>query len=364
MKTVISSYQTTLILIAVLVATTIIFLPSLLIERSAQDAWITMLLLIGYGIILALIYTPLCQRMGRVDIVHYSQKVLGKALTFPLTIILIIAFIFLCGTVVRETSEVLINAYMTNTPLWFFNGAMLFTIALITYYGLEVLARSLEVIFYIFLISYMLTFILLIDVISFDLLQPVLSRGITPLFIDMYPGLLFFSELSIILIIAPQITEKGNILKPLLTAVLVAGILLILPVLFSLMIFGPHLSKELIVPIVNLNSYIQKLMILERVDPLFIFYWVGGGIMKGAIFFYAAVYLAQKLFNLSTHYLFIPIILPFTFYISFTFFQNVAEIKSFLITGIPFYLAALVVYPVLLLLISIIRGVDFSDDKT
>ncbi|MFW5991914.1 MAG: GerAB/ArcD/ProY family transporter, partial [Halanaerobiaceae bacterium] len=176
-----------------------------------------------------------------------------------------------------------------------------------------------------------------------------------------YPGIIYFSPLFIILILAPQITEKGVVLRPLVKAVLFSGFLLILPILYSLLIFGPSLSTELTIPLVNLNSYIEKLMILERIDPFFVFYWIGGGVFKTAILYYGAVYTAQKLFKLSTFYLFIPLFAVPVFFISFNLIEDINKLKTILLKSIPFFLGILVFYPLLLLLFSIIRGVNYNE---
>ncbi|MFW6266668.1 MAG: GerAB/ArcD/ProY family transporter [Halanaerobiales bacterium] len=364
MKTVISGYQATLILIVVTVSTTIITVPSLLVERAGRDAWVSVIFLTIYALLFSLILAYLCHLMGRVDLINFCRKTLGNIFTIPIALAIITVFLALTGTVVRETSEVLQNAYLTRTPLWYLNVIIILTSAILVYYGLESIARSLEVLIYIFITFFIFIMVLLINETSLNFIKPVLANGFKPALVGVYPGLVFFSEIFIILIFAPNLTEKGKAFIPLIRTVLFSGFIIITTILMSLLIFGPQLTAKYSLPLINLTSYVKKFMIIERMDPLFIFYWVGGGIFKSAIFLYVAVYVAQKLFNLKTHYSFIPVFIPPVFYISFNLFQNFTELNDFILTSTPYFLSILVFFPILLLVISKIWGVNFADKKT
>ena len=361
MKTLISNYQATLILIVIIVSTAIVFLPSIIIQIAHQDSWLSIILLFMIAPGFIFVYYALCQKMGRTNLIQFTRKTFGKYLYIPFILFTIIAFIVLSGTIVRETAEVMITAYMPLTPLWFFNFTIIFTAAILIYYGLEVIGRCLEIFFYLFLSSFLLIIILLIPDMSLNLLQPVLGEGIMPVLKGIYPGLLFFSELFIILILAPHLTQKGKVLKPLLSANFFAGGILLIVILSILTLFGSNYAQNLTIPLVTVNSYVEKFKIVERLDPLFIFYWIGGGIFKVSIFMYIIVYSAQKLFKLSTYHIFIPIIIPPVYYFSFYYFQNLAQLTDFLTSSIHWFLGILILYPALLLIISWIRGVDCSE---
>ncbi len=361
MKTVISNYQAALILIFTLVATAIVFLPSLIINQARQDAWISIILLIIIFIFISLIYNALANRMGRIDLINFTRKVFGNILTIPIGITIILGFIILSGTVVRETSEVMLTAYMPLTPLWFFNITIILASSYIVFHGLEVIGRSVEILFYIFLFFFLIFILLLIPEMSFEFIQPLLGQGIRPIWDGMYPGLVFFGELFIILILAPHLTQKGQAFKPLLIALIIGGGLFLIVIFSILMLFGPAFANELKIPLITAFGYIQQFRIIERLDSLFIFMWIGGGVLKNAIFIYVIVYTVQKLFNLSTYHIFIPLVIPPVFYISFYFFANTAELTDFLYQRIPYFLVLQILYPVLLLAVSWLRGINCNE---
>jgi len=272
-----------------------------------------------------------------------------------------LAFIILSGTVVRETSEVMLTAYMPLTPLWFFNISLILISSYIVFHGLEVIGRSLEILFYFFMTAFLLFIVLLIPDMSLDLLKPVFGRGIEPVWEGFYPGLVFFGEIFIILILIPNLTEKENIFKPLFYALLIGGIIFIISVLTILMLFGPEYGRELSIPLIKVFSFVERLRIIERVDPLFIFLWVGGGVFKNSIFIYVIVYTAQKLFGISTYHIFIPLTIFPVYYFSFYFFESTAQITDHLYHRIPYFLGLQILYPLLLLVVSRLRGIDCSE---
>lgn len=361
MKTVISPYQTALILIFTILATSIITLPSLLINNAANDSWLSLIIIALITIITALLYAKLAQKMQRIDLINYTRKIFGNFLTIPIALLTIAVFLLLAGTVIRETAEVMQNAYMPMTPLRFFNITIILTAAYIVFHGIEVLGRSLEVFFYLFLMFLIFILLVLVTDLNPENLRPILANGYTPVFKSSILGLTFFNEIFLVLIIAPQITTKGKILKPTLYAILISTIIFITIILFIIMIFGSEMAKELSFPFVTLVSYPKKLMVIERFDPLFILFWIAGGIYKTAIFFYAATYTAQKLFKKSTYYIFIIPFIVILFYISFNYFQNYAQLTSFIKKSTPYFFSFFIIYPLLLLIASYFKKGDINE---
>ncbi len=239
METKISGYQATLLLIITIVSTTIIFLPTNMINIAFQDAWISVLLLVGITLLFSPVHIFLCKKMGKTDLITFTRNVFGNFFTIVVGLIIIITFIILSGIVVRETTEILATVYYLQTPLWFLNIIIIFTASILVYYGLEAIARSLEIIFYVFLIFFLITFILLIKDMSLSLLKPVLENGFKPVLGGITPGLVFFSETFVILILNPHISDRDRISSPLIIAIIVTGLLLSILILSLINVIWP-----------------------------------------------------------------------------------------------------------------------------
>ena len=357
MKTKISIYQTTLLLVITVLGTAILLAPTFIISEAKQDAWLVGILLVVFAGVISLIYVFLIRRMGKMDLIKFSRQVFGKTLTIPLGIGLFIYFLIISGTVIRETSEIMVGVYLPATPLWFFNLISILTVAVLVCYGLEVMARSLEIVFYFFLVTFLVAVFALIKDMSIGYLQPVLGTDLQSILGGTYLGLIFFSQLFIILILAPQLGKQKQCYQALFRAIIIIGVVFLIAILTSIMIFGPQLAANLTFPLLSAHRYGEVFTVVERLDPLFIFYWMGGGTFKAAIFLYSAVYVGQKFFKLDTYYCLIPIAIPITFYISFYYFQNFAELVNFIQQSTPYFLSIQVLYPCLLLVVSSLRGI-------
>lgn len=361
MKERISLYQTTLLLVVTVVPTAIVFLPSVIIEKAGRDGWLSGLLLVLVGLLFSFFYTLLIKKMGDLDFIEFNRKVLGNWLTIPLGINLIIYFIIFSGVVTRETAEVITANYLPQTPMWFLNITMILVGAIFVYYGLETMARTVEILFYLFLGLFLLVMLLMIDELDLLFLQPIMARGIRPVLNGVFSGLIFFSELFIIIFWAPNLKDRKKVFKALSGGTLISGFVFLLVIFYLIMFFGADLANEMALPLITLVSYISKLDIFERMDPIILFFWIGGGIGKATIFMYGAVYTAQKLFKLPTYFKVIIPVLPAIFYFSFYYFQSISEISEFLVNTVPYFVSVQFFYPLLLYIISFIRGIEFSE---
>ncbi len=357
MKTHLSSFQVTLILVVLLISSSIIFLPAVLFQKSGNDAWITSIAIFSVIVVYSPIYLILLKRMGRKDILEFSRQVLGKKMALLIGLVLAAYCILSAGIVCREVTEIVITDYLPETPLWYFNLSILAVSILFVYYGIEVIARSIEVSIYLFLVTLFIIIILSIGEWDFSNFLPILAEGYKPVFAGIPLGLLFFGEIVLILIFAPKLTVLGDRYKIFYISLLLTGVLFITIMLTILLSFGDTFAGNLTFPLLSLARYIEVFNILERIDPIFMFYWVGGGIFKVAIFLYGGVFIMRRILKAERNMVIIPILALISFYFAQFYFQNNLEIISFIKKLIPVYLLIQFAIPLLLLIISLIRGI-------
>lgn len=361
MENKITNHQAILLMTNTVVATAILFLPINLMERASQDAWISSILLFVSALVFSLIYSNLVKKMKKKDLITFSREVFGRVISFFLELNLVLYLVMITGIIIREISELMVAIYYPTTPLWFFNITLILTAILFVNQGLDVIARSIEIFFYIFLTLFILSIVFLIKDMSFEFLQPILARGIKPVLSGVYPGLLFYSELFLILIIAPQLKNQDNTYKILFISSVVITIILLISIITVLMIFGVDMGNRLTFPLLAAMRY-AEVQLIERLDPFYIFFWVGGGLLKITIFVYSAVFVSKKILNISLYKkLIIPVVLGGIYYFSHYFFDNIIEVFDYLITIIPYFLIVQIVYPLLLLVVSSLRGVNYNE---
>ena len=361
MKERISLYQTALLLTIAVLPTSIVLLPAVIVNNAGRDGWISAIILILLGFVFSYFYTLLIKRMGSMNFIEFNKKILGKWLTTPLVINLIVYFIMISGVVTRQTAEIITFNYLPLTPLWFINLNIILIGALFVFYGLETMGRTAEILVYLFYILFFLIIILIINDISLNNLRPFVAHGIKPVLKGIYPGLIFFSEIFIILFWSPNIKKRKNVVKSLLWAIFVVGFFFVLVIFLIITLYGESLSNELTIPLVTLIGYVSKLEVFERMDPFVLFFWIGGGIGKMTMFMYGAVYTLQKFFNTSTNYLFTLLVIPPIFYFSFYYFHNFIELNQFVARTAPYFVSVQVLYPLIIYIISLIRGIKISE---
>ncbi len=357
----VTDHQAILLLINTVVATAILFLPSFLLERAGEDAWISAIFLFFVALVFCLIYSSLINKMGKHDLIFLNRAVFGRIISFIFEINMIFYFVLITGIITREVSELMVGVYFPKTPLWFFNFTLLLTAVVFVNQGLDVIVRTVEIVFYIFLIFFLMSIIFLVKDMSPHFLQPVMGRGIRPVLSGVYPGLLFFSELFLILIIAPYLQNRDRVYRILVISLIIITILFLISIVTILMIFSVDMGARLTFPLLGAFRY-SEVWLIERLDPFYIFFWIGGGLLKITVFIYGAVYITGKTFEFLPTKVSIPFIMTGIFYFSHYFFDNVIELFDYLVEIIPYFLLVQIIYPLLLLILANVRGVDFNKE--
>ncbi len=355
MKTRISPYEMIVLLFFGVAPTAGMFVPPLIFKQAGRDSWISLLILIGFSILLAINHSILGEKMKRTDLVNYTKKVLSRPIAVPIIVAVIFMFVFFSGVITRESSETIKAVYYSQSSLWLLNLVMILTSGIIAYYGLEVMGRSAILMIYPYLFIFFILFLLTINEMSITRLQPIMAQGLKPILRGVIPGLTYFSELFLVLIIAPHLTQRGKIFKSTLIVILIISVFMLISVITPIAIFGEEFSTKMEFPIITSFSYIERYTIIERMDPFFVFFWVAGSIGKAAIYIYAGAYVTQKLFNITSYYVFIPFYVVLA-YLSANYFPSIYDLKDFLSSGVIYFLVILVLYPCLLNLVSLFRG--------
>ena len=326
-----------------------------------QDALFSLIFVTIITLFFSISYILLINRMGNKNIYCFSKIVMGKYFSYIFFSIVILYLIFTSGLIVREISELMVTNYMPETPMWFFNITIIFTAISFVFYGIEVVTRSMEVAFYLFLFSLLIVIFLAVPEMKLSNIYPVAFES-EPIIDGLLPGLLFFSQVSFVLYFSHLIKNKKKLHKTVVIAVLVIGVLNLIVALSSIMLFDTPLAGSLQFQLLALTRYVEISKTLERFDAFFMFYWVGGGIFKIAIFVYSTDFFLRKLLSIrkliNMSYVFILV-----FFIANYYFKDILQVQNIL-SNTVFILIALSVqfiFPSVLLCVSLLRGINCSD---
>lgn len=340
-------------LINVVAATAVAFLPAVAAKFAKQDAWITAVISTIPGVAVILIVTELGRRFPGKTIIEYLHDILGNWLGKTIGFLYLLFFIHTNGVVIREFSELLVSFIMPHTPIIVFHVAFVLLAAYAIRSGLEVIGRLLELTIPLVLIIYVVIIIIGFFKGEFNRLLPMLENGFKPVLLGSLTPSAWRGEVVILAMFLPYLSEphKGRTLG--VWSVIFLGLLLTFNAIANTMVFGPE-TPRLVFPTFTVTH-----QILNRgfFDVASIVVWLMGMFTKITLFYYAAVLGTAQLLDLKDYRpvtLSIGVILTA---LSILAIENSVAIPSYITSGFPpfAYLFEWVI-PLVLLLIAIARS--------
>jgi spore germination protein KB len=327
-----------------------------------QDAWLAILLGMVFSFVLLLVYHKLYWYYPDLLPTEYMQKILGKVIGSVLAFIYLFFFMYDASRVLRDFGEMLLTFAYPETPLFIANALLMLVIIYTVRKGIEVIARSGELLFILMFTLSVVGFILIVSSGLIDLtnLQPVLEEGIVPVLKVVFTQTLYFpfTEAIVFTMILPYLKNPKKVKMAMICASGLSGINLILTMLINISVLGVGLTARSQFPLLSTVQTIQVADFLERLDVFFMLALVIGIFFKISVLFYAAVIGTASLFKIkSPSRLSYPLGLIVLF-MSMTIASNFQEHlheglkKVMFILHMPLF----VIIPILLLLVAFLKN--------
>jgi spore germination protein KB len=329
---------------------------------AKQDAWLAILLGMVFSFVLFLIYHKLYSYYPDLLPTEYMQKIMGKAMGTVLAFLYILYFIYDVARVLRDIGEMLLTFAYPDTPL-FIASALLILVTIYTVRkGIEVIARSGELLFIFIYVLAVIGFILIVcsGLIDVTNLQPVLEEGVLPVLKVVFTQILYFpfGEAIVFTMILPYLKNQKKAKVTMLCATGLTGINLTITMIINISVLGVDLTARSQFPLLSTVQSIQVADFLERLDVFFMLALVIGGFFKISVLFYAAVIGTANLFKIkSPSRLAYPlglIILFMSMTISSNFQEHLHEgigVEMFVL-----HIPLLAIIPPLLLLVAFLKN--------
>lgn len=329
--------------------------------EAKQNAWLAILIGLLGGLCIFLIYYALFSYYPDMPLTEYLQEILGSFAGKILAFFYILYFIYISARVLRDFGELLISAFFPVSPLFIMNGLMLIVVVYTIRKGIEVLARTGELLFIIIALLGIIGFILIS--ISGNLhianLQPVLEEGLKPVLKTAFSTLSFpFGEMIVFTMILPFLNMPEKAMKTGLSAIIVSGVILALIMAINVSVLGVSLLSRTQFPLLSTIQTIELAGFLERLDVTFMLSSVFAGFFKIGIFFYASVEGTANLFKVKESTLLVYpmgfMVLLLSIFIASNFSEHVY--KGLEIVPLYIHLPFQLVIPLFLLLIAYIKN--------
>ena len=229
-----------------------------------------------------------------------TRLLLGNFATWLLSLFYFIVFFGLATLWTRQFAE---NTLLTALPyaafdhiiLWYGLGS-----ALLVYAGIEALGRAAYVIMPFCVCALLLVFALLLPIYKPMYLLPWQGRGLASLVDPVIKLVGASAQLSLLFFLAPAFQTNSTLRNALFWGYGGSTLIRVSAVAVFIMVFGPSVGSEKILPFYELARLIYLNRYMQRLEAIFILLWVIVGILAIALCLYGSLYIIAKMFRLPT----------------------------------------------------------------
>lgn len=300
----ISALQALGFLTSTVLATAILFIPSISTAAAGCDAWLSLLPAGVFGAVAGLMAACLALRFQEETVIQFTPRLLGFIPGKIVGFIYILYFFFIVHVVLAEFHILLSTVYLPRTPDVVHIGVLLILVIYLVTKGLEVYCRVNGIILPILIVAVLIIFFSTVKDVRLENFQPMLENGLQPVIWGAFVPASWFSQIAIILMLTPYIAtaERLKARRVILLAVLILVGVLTLILLAAIGHLSANRTATLLFPTFNLVRSInfETMPIFERQDPLFMVIWIAGMLVKVAAFFYVGLLALGQWLNLST----------------------------------------------------------------
>lgn len=284
----ISIHQFTVLIILITIGDAILVLPAIVTEFAKQDAWLSTILGLAFGLAIVYLYVVVGCLYPTLNLVQYSAKILGKWFG-SIVSIFFLGYLFLSATAhVRELGDFITAQILTQTPIQIIHFMFIFLIVMIVRSGLEPLARTGELLFPIVFTFLIILLALVLPNVHMNWVQPILVNGIKPLLKGSLVATAFpFMELVVFLMILPSVNVQKKIRKGFFIGTIIGGVVLILTVLLCILVLGESATSRNIYPTFTLARVIHIGQTVQRIEGLIAITWTITAFLKISLYIYA-----------------------------------------------------------------------------
>ncbi|WP_263432856.1 GerAB/ArcD/ProY family transporter [Metabacillus rhizolycopersici] len=308
------------------------------------------------------IYYLLYRQYPTLMLTGYTRKIFGKYVGWVVGLLYVVLFLYGASRNVRDFGDLLLSSTMNETPVLAINILMVLAICYVLYLGIEVLARTAEVLI-VSLVFFGLIgnlFIYFSGNIDFQNLQPLLEHGWEPIIMTAFKLTTFFpfGELIAFTMLLPYLNQSKLVKRVWLTALIASGLILSYTLSLNIAVLGVDQVERSTFPLLSTIAKVNLLDFIQRLDVLVVYTFLITMFFKISIFLYCAVIGIADLFKVKNHQQIIfpigVILTILSMMIASNFAEHVEE--GFNIVPYTLYIPFFVIVPLLMLVVSLIRN--------
>lgn len=298
MKQHISTPQMAFLLYNAIVPTAILVVPNVVLSHSHQDSWISLLESLVLGLGIAAMVGFLASKNPGLPFPAWMRSRFGLVAGTIIGVLLTQYYISISSVILGEFTNILTDQILLDTPAPVLKALIMAVTCFAVFHGIEVIARVNAIVTCITLTAYTLSFLMFINLIDLQQFQPVMDHKASEI---AYGGLLplgWLSEIALVLVLASYLKKPQGATKAAIWSVTLSGTHLIITVMLCISVFGPNLPEQFRYPSFSMIEIIKLGATLERIDILFVSFWLCTIYTKMMLFLFGAYHCLVTTFNL------------------------------------------------------------------
>lgn len=307
-KAKIGNFEAFCLLLNMVCAKIVLDYPRTVSEDVGSAAWIMIILDTIVVFVFFAIISPLYEKFLGKDLIDISEIALKKVGKIIIGIIFIVQILYMTHITLREFAEDIKVISLTATPISVV--IILFCIAMIVgaYLGIEAICRVYAL--SVPILTGALTLILMLNSPKFDIsrIAPWFGLGVETILKKGLTNLSQFSEIVVLLLIAPFLNNKKAFKGIGRLGILLSGFFLAMATTCYLLIYQFPTSTEFFLPMYQMARIISFGRFFTRIEPAFILIWVLTAFLYLSSSLYFITYIFQRTFDLKYRR---PLIVPF-----------------------------------------------------
>lgn len=312
------------------IGSAIVFIPNPLTAAAGNDAWISLAIAYCFGMIMLTCVLYLYKQHNAASLIEYSRKLIGTVATYPVGCLVILMLFFAVCAINASIGDFFTSVMMDKTPSYVFHSIGMVVSALTVRSGIQVMGRMFLLLTWLMLFFSLLVIVLAVPLYHPNLLLPLFENGIKPMLHGLFISAGFpFGEIVLFSMLLPflRLKQGESVRKTLYAAYSFSALMLILPTLSTLMVFGPA-SGYFNYSLYRLAIQIHVAEVLQRVEAVVGIALIVGSYMKATVLLFILNQCLVQLFRLKDDRVLIYPLSVTCIFLSATMFESPADFQE------------------------------------
>ncbi|MDI3480571.1 MAG: spore germination protein [Tepidanaerobacteraceae bacterium] len=303
---------------------------------SRQDSWLAEILSLAIQLVMLQMILKFSLLSKDMEFSSRIKKICGRIVGSIVIVLYIWFFVFSSAAFLKELTSFAVAMIYVQTPSVVIDLMIILTSCYMAFHGLEVQARTNEIILPTIISLYLIGLFLLLPNVKLDNFKPVLENGLTPVIKGAFISSSSFVFTVFVPVVLSYVNKPEECQKTLTIGSIIQGFLLIIATAIITGVLGPNLAQVTIYRGYIALRYISYGNFVEHLDPIGFSIFVLSKVVQISLFIYAASLISAQFLAIKSYK---PLIFPTGFIILLlsNIFKNVSQLNRFFITLWPLH---------------------------